>query len=269
MEDGNIQKDLKEEFPQGQQKLVDNKTPMGSNTDNKTPVVGSIVFNELPKNYGFSDPATLKKAMAASAITRRKGKTDELSMPFKPEEYTKLAEQGCEDFEPTVNMLLVLRHALSLDAGTSRRSWFAKAGVHRNTWYEWIKVPGFSEWWKQSIIKGFKDYEGEWVSIGVRKMRKDTKTWIAMGELFFKYAKTLEVKDNKSPEEEALTKELMELVTGMNLERKSKIIELVKEDTETNGVRTSKEEIQKEITETEFELLKDELEKEKEVNGNG
>ena len=250
MEDGNIQKDLKEESSQVLQNLVDNKTV------ETNPVVGRITFNEMPKNYGFSDPATLKKAMAASAITRRKGKTDELSMPFKPEEYTKLAEQGYEDFEPTVNMLLVLRHALSLDAGTSRRSWFAKAGVHRNTWYEWIRVTGFSEWWKQSIIKGFKDYEGEWVSIGVRKMRKDTKTWIAMGELFFKYAKTLEVKDNKSPEEETLTKELMELVTGMNLERKSKIIELVKEPSD-----------QEEITESQFELLKDEF-KEGEVNGN-
>lgn len=253
---------MKEESPQGLQSDVIN-TPqqdlqdLPNLADNKTPV-GNLAFNETPRNYGFSDPATLQKAMAASAITRRKGKTDELSMPFKPEDYKQIAEQGYEDFEPTVNMLLVLRHALSLDAGTSRRSWFAKAGVHRNTWYEWIRVPGFSEWWKQSIIKGFKDYEGEWVSIGVRKMRKDTKTWIAMGELFFKYAKTLEVKDNKSPEEETLTKELMELVTGMNLERKSKIIELVKEPLD-----------QEEITESQFELLKDELNKEGEINGNG
>jgi len=218
------------------------------------PSPGMLVEGQpsLKRNSGFNNPETLAKAIKNSQLVRAKHLTPGLEIPFDEEDYEKLALGNAEDFIPTKRMMAILKIALSLEVGNSIRGWFSRAGMNRNTWYEWVKIPGFHEWWKKAIVKGFRSYEAEWLSIGMRKMRKDFRYWNTMGEVFFKYAKQLEVKENKSEEEELLIAELREFVTGINREKKQKVIDVSKSD--------------EDITDAEVEFLNKKLEGENNDN---
>lgn len=131
-------------------------------------------------------------------------------------------------FRPTNAMLKVLQYAVSLDTDTSRRAWFRAAGYTRNLWYVWKKVPGFLEWWDISSRLAFQDYEQEWIKIGLKRMQSTNREayyyWKEVGEKIFKYISTVVVKEDKSPEERALTEELLKMFTHENKLRQAKEI---------------------------------------------
>jgi hypothetical protein len=100
---------------------------------------------EKPKRRGFQDPETQRKAQERSLRTRthKRGVTKDVeSLEFIDITGGLLIK----NFRPTNAMLKVLQQAISLETSTSLRSWFKAAGYCRNLWYQWKKIPGFSEW---------------------------------------------------------------------------------------------------------------------------
>jgi hypothetical protein len=125
-------------------------------------------------------------------------------------------------------MLRVLQVAVSLDSDTSMGSWFKTAGYSRGLWYAWKKLPGFIEWWDEATRQAFKDYEQEWVKIGLKRMQKSNREayyyWKEVGEKIYKYMSGVLVKTDKSPEEVALTEEILKMVSHENKLRFAKEI---------------------------------------------
>jgi len=176
------------------------------------PVVAATEKAPIPvRSKGFADPEIRRKAMEASFKTRQKKYHPDLPLEFDPEEL-KLATNGNEDdFVPTRKMLRILEVALSLEGGDSIRSWFAHIGGNRATWYLWRKIPGFERWWKTAFLTGIKQYEAQWVLIGLRNMKKDFRYWNAVGEKLYGHIQKIAVKEEKSPEETALYQELLSI----------------------------------------------------------
>jgi hypothetical protein len=63
-------------------------------------------------------------------------------------------------------------------------------------------------------------YTSEWLITGFKRMRKDDangyKYWHDVGERILGYIQKVEVKETKTPEEDQLTKELLELISNVN-----------------------------------------------------
>jgi hypothetical protein len=154
-------------------------------------------------------------------------------------------------------MLRVLQHAISLDTDTSRNAWFRKAGYNRNLWYQWKRMPGFLEWWDSATRLAFQDYEQEWIKIGLKRMQSTSREayyyWKEVGEKIFKYISTVVVKQDKSPEEKALTDELLKMFSHENKLRQAKEI-----FTKAELVPKQSEVIDVEALEQEFKLEKKE-----------
>jgi len=189
------------------------------------PVVAATEKAPVPiRSKGFADPETRRKAMEASFKTRQKKYHPDLPLEFDPEEL-KLATAGNEDdFVPTRKMLRILEIALSLEGGDSIRSWFAHVGSNRATWYLWRKIPGFNSWWKTAFLTGIKQYEAQWVLIGLRNMKKDFRYWNAVGEKLYGHIQKIAVKEEKSPEETALYQELLAIFqTSKKIEQAKEI----------------------------------------------
>lgn len=158
--------------------------------------INELVESERPVGKpGFLDPDVRKRAMERSLAVRRG------EVP---------AEQKVE-FVPSKNQLSILRIALDLDSGDSVRGWFAKAGINRGAWFEWNKDPQFREWWKKEFAEGIKEYETKWVLIGLKKMSKDFRYWNEIGKKIFGFIDKVAIKEEKSPEEQALVRELLDL----------------------------------------------------------
>jgi hypothetical protein len=147
------------------------------------------------KQPGFMDPEVRKRAMEQSLAVRR-GEVPEKVQPF----------------QPSKSMLRILEIALQLDSGDSVRGWFAKAGLSRGAWFEWQKNPQFREWWKKEFAEGVKEYETKWILIGLKKMSKDFRYWNEVGKKIFGFIDKIAVKEEKSPEEQALYAELLGLI---------------------------------------------------------
>lgn len=197
-----------------------------------------LLPSELEKSkrkHGFQDPETLKKARERSVRTRaiKRGQVADVENLDFFDVTNGLTPKG---FRPTNAMLKVLQHAVSLDTPTSRRSWFKAAGYSRNLWYQWKKIPGFLEWWDAATRVAFQDYEQEWIKIGLKRMQGNTRDsyyyWKEVGEKIFKYISTIAVKTEKSPEEKALTEELLKLFKNQNkiAEAKEIHVEVIEED---------------------------------------
>jgi len=199
---------------------------------------------EPPKKLaGFADPEIRKKAMEASFKTRYRKAHPEALLEFDLEELA-LAQSGDEEkFLPTKKMIRVLEVAVCGEAGESIRSWFRHLGMNRATWYLWTKIPGFSRWWDEAFKQGMEQYRSQWLSIGMRKMKKDFRYWNSVGEKIFGYAQKLEIKDTKSPEETALYQELVEIF------RSQKSIRNAKEVNPVSGMVYTAEELQRSLEE--------------------
>ena len=162
-----------------------------------------------PLLKGFADPEVRKRAMARSLATRQLKKSPNVALDWTPEDLALLKRDGV--FCPTTRMLRILEVALSLEGGDTIRSWFAHVGMDRNVWYQWKKIEGFESWWKEAFLKGIKQYESQWVLIGLKKMNKDFRYWNEVGKKLYGYIEKVAVKEEKSPEEEALYRELLDL----------------------------------------------------------
>ena len=144
---------------------------------------------------GFLNPEVRKRAMEQSLAVRRGEVPDKIPA-----------------FQPSKSMLRILEIALQLDSGDSVRGWFAKAGLNRGAWFEWQKHPEFRDWWKQSFALGVKEYETQWILIGLKRMTKDFRYWNEIGKKIFGFIDKIAVKEEKSPEEQALVQELLGLI---------------------------------------------------------
>jgi len=203
---------------------------------------------------GFNDPETNKKAQEKSLATRRAKKNTQLMKLFDddipPTPVDQLSAESFKEllpgFQPSLSQLKILAVALSLEHGDSIRGWFKAAELNRNDWYIWIRNPDFTTWWNKSFNKGIEQYRGEWVAIGLRRMNSNDPDrfnyWKAVGEKIFGFITELKVKQDKSPEEEQLTKELLELVKDVNMERNMKQVDgevidiVIPKEIENNGV---------------------------------
>jgi len=203
---------------------------------------------------GFNDPETNKKAQEKSLATRRAKKNTQLMKLFDddipPTPVDQLSAESFKEllpgFQPSLAQLKILAVALSLEHGDSIRGWFKAAELNRNDWYIWIRNPDFTTWWNKSFNKGIEQYRGEWVAIGLRRMNSNDPDrfnyWKAVGEKIFGFITELKVKQDKSPEEEQLTKELLELVKDVNMERNMKQVDgevidiVIPKEIENNGV---------------------------------
>lgn len=204
---------------------------------------------------GFDNPEVRKKAMEESLKTRNRNRTAKFDTLLEKKDSDEnlpvtVSEKDVESlksiypgFMPSLAQLQILAIALSLDHGDTIRGWFKAAGLNRNTWYEWLKNPEFIAWWNKAFIKGIEQYRSEWLAIGIRRMNSNDPDrfnyWKNVGEKIFGFVAELKLKTDKSPEEEELTKELLELVKGVNIERGMKqidgeVIDVTKE-IENNG----------------------------------
>jgi len=188
---------------------------------------------------GFNNPETRKKAMEASLNTRNRNRETKFGNILKdnPDNLPVLvSEKDVESlkdihpgFIPSVSQLQILAIALSLDHGDSIREWFRAAGLNRNSWYYWLSNPGFVVWWNKAFLRGIEQYRSEWISIGLKRMNSNDPDrfnyWKNVGEKIFGFIAELKVKTDKSPEEEELTKELLELVSGINQDKNMKQID--------------------------------------------
>lgn len=198
-----------------------------------------------PRSRGFADPETRKKAMAKSLATRARNRESKFTKLMDREETgaesnvnlpvtvsetdVEVFKGGIEGFTPSLHQLKILAVALSLDHGDTIREWFRAAGVNRNVWYTWIRDPDFIAWWNKSFTRGIEQYRSEWVSIGIKRMNSPDPDrfayWKEVGAKVFGFIQELKLKTDKSPEEEALTKELLLLVSDVNKERGTKLID--------------------------------------------
>jgi hypothetical protein len=179
-----------------------------------------MIEQNEPKKRGFgSNPQALQKALAKSAATRKAKSVN--SLVEEDVEKTGLQVGTVEGFIPTKAMLKVLQAALSLDAQhDSIKGWFELAGVNRANWYAWNHTPGFKDWWKKSFDEGIKLYTSEWLVTGLKRMRREDKLgfmyWEQVGKKILGYVDKVKIENTQSPEEEAVTKELLELMQTIN-----------------------------------------------------
>lgn len=175
------------------------------------------------KPSGFLDPEVRKKAYEKSLEVRRSKNYPESG--FEPEDYDAMALMDKARFRPTRKMLYLLQVALSPDSGETITAWFRTAGLNVSTWYAWQKIPGFHEWWNLAYKKGAEQFQAEWLKIGLKKMHHDFKYWSEVGDKVFGFFKKIAIKEEKSPEEEDLTKELLELIKAQNKHVKEKTLD--------------------------------------------
>lgn len=94
-----------------------------------------------------------------------------------------------QKFKPTDAMVKVLQAFCDMDTAPSISARMDKASVSRTLWYEWIKTPGFMEWWETETTNYMQSYIGELLKIGIMKSPKDFRYWEAMMMKFGKYAR--------------------------------------------------------------------------------
>ena len=207
-----------------------------SRTDNNIGTENKVSEQEpnlekLKRGPGFQNPEVRERAMKNSQATRarlQEGNLTHLSV----DSVASYAEDG--SFTPTKDMVRVLAVALNIDSGNKIKSWFQTIGLHRNTWYAWQKIEGFPEWWNRAYMKGLETYSSEWIKIGIKKMHKDVKYWLAMGKLAFGFIEKVAVKTEKTPDEQVITNQILQIIIGngklQDLQGVSKTITLSPED---------------------------------------
>lgn len=189
--------------------------PVEANTDGK--VAEQMEQLEVAGQLGraFNDPKVLEKAkqLAAESVQARVG-LNRCLVTQEPD-YKKYVGRSPEDFVPTAKMMEVMEIAVSLNS-SKISDWMKEAGLSRQAWYQWIRIPGFREWWNTTFTESMKSFVNEWLMIGIKKMRLDFRYWNAMGEKLFGYIPKLQVEKTGSEQDKALTEQLTKLLTNMN-----------------------------------------------------
>lgn len=180
----------------------------------------------LPKarNRGFNDPEIRKKATEKSLAVRRGGENQEEGLIDYAQGSSEVAT-----FQPTKAMLMVLKAALDPEVGHSRNSWFEAAGLSRNNWQHWQKLPGFTHWWNKAIQIGLEQFKSVWLLIGMKKMGKEHKYWADMGDRIFGFEKKIKVEESISELDRQVTQEILEFFKTQNKKENEKVINVVSE----------------------------------------
>lgn len=84
--------------------------------------------------------------------------------------------QNCAEFEPTPQMIRWFTKAVELQS-TSISKIADGLGLHRNTFYYWIKTPGFKNWWLGMVASYFHTVYLQLIGIGLRMSEKDYRYW--------------------------------------------------------------------------------------------
>jgi hypothetical protein len=84
--------------------------------------------------------------------------------------------QNCAEFEPNQQMTRWFTKAVELH--TMSVSKIADSlGLHRNTFYYWLKTPGFKDWWQSMISSYFHTVYLQLIGIGLRMSQNDYRYW--------------------------------------------------------------------------------------------
>ena len=91
-----------------------------------------------------------------------------------------MTEQKTHTFQPTVTQVEYLKAAIKLGTYANKSAIAQEADVRRENWYDWMKVPGFIDWFKGEFNEAIKAQVWELDAIGWEKARKDFRYWEAM-----------------------------------------------------------------------------------------
>lgn len=84
--------------------------------------------------------------------------------------------QNCAEFEPTAQMTRWFTKSVELK--TTNVSKIADSlGLHRNTFYNWLRTPGFRDWWLGMVASYFHTIYLQLIGIGLRKSDEDYRYW--------------------------------------------------------------------------------------------
>lgn len=83
-------------------------------------------------------------------------------------------------FKPSLKMQAVLNAAIDFDSEGTVSDWCRKAGVSRQSYYDWRGIEGFQEWWDGEWEKAMKRYRAYLDRIGLEKAKTDFRYWEAM-----------------------------------------------------------------------------------------
>lgn len=98
-------------------------------------------------------------------------------------------------FRPTPLMLKVFEVAHTPGVKPTKSEWFRQAKGSLTNWAEWVKTPGFEEWWSAEHDKHMR---GSFISttldaIGLAMTKKDYRYWEALKTQYSKLEKTVTV----------------------------------------------------------------------------
>jgi hypothetical protein len=100
---------------------------------------------------------------------------------------TKMGEtvQNCaknDKFVPTSAMFKWW--AKSIELRTSSKTRIAdEIGIHRNTYYSWLAIPGFKDWLKMQEEEFMREMKHELLKIGLQLARRNLNAWLVMAEI--------------------------------------------------------------------------------------
>jgi len=89
---------------------------------------------------------------------------------------TSKTVQNCADFVPTGQMIRWFTKAVDMRF-ISVSKIADSLGLHRNTFYYWLKIPGFREWWLGMVASYFHTVYLQLIGIGLRKSEEDYRYW--------------------------------------------------------------------------------------------
>lgn len=87
-----------------------------------------------------------------------------------------------KDFRPTAAMRLWVRTSVTLDTAKIARI-AEECGVDRNNWYNWLKKPGFLQWYDNEREEAMVLLRSQLDSIGLKQAAKDFRYFKLMQKI--------------------------------------------------------------------------------------
>ena len=87
-------------------------------------------------------------------------------------------------YEPSPCQVEYLKAAISIGTNKNKAEVARVAEVRRQNWWEWLKVPGFYEWFMVEFKRAMASMVYELDLIGLQMAEKDFKYWEAMQQKY-------------------------------------------------------------------------------------
>ena len=84
-----------------------------------------------------------------------------------------------QEFKPTPAMRVWLDTAVKLMSDNLSEI-ERECQISRNNWYEWLKKPGFIEWWRSEWDKRLRAHGWRLDAMGLQRAKRDFKYWESM-----------------------------------------------------------------------------------------